>query len=713
MPLLPAIPQGLSPVDTSTPVTPAVKNIYRPAALARLTIRLEDFSNDDGQQAQQEGRPAKTASARAIAGAASLSALQAVRRASGESDPTLDAQVTVAKAKAARVASGKTAGTQAAPPGGAAMDANTIPISIVPQDLSVSLNGFRTADKVEFEAALVDLPIPPDLVRSMLVEIFMGTVAVDDFADPARWIQKVMHTPPAFRGYADEEALEVDEGRLSVRVTALSLEQRLMALKINPFTRERRIAKGGEPVTAYIQRLISTIPEFNGTYGAAIGVRMFPNVDASKVPFLDAKLFKRSLQTAASRAQAGGPVQGGPPPGTDPAQDPSNGQPAGVGFPTPAPNVADVAVWDLIVRAAELAGTIPVYDPSIVATDVDGTVQPLGANNILLIPPQNIKETPQDGVTIPGGPTDGFSRQITIGGTSPVRTQVRFLVWGSNIREMKIARKYGREKAPRVRLICHNPDAAAGHRVLTSVFPTTVRGTSVSAVGSAGGKGHAPIEEEVVRVVREIRRQDELDRIAAALYHSIGRREVVCTIETNELASYIDPTRPESHNENPDILTLRPGTPVRVVVARRIQDPASQDFVVNGLSELMDRRANPAFLRNALASNPAIAASPAARALIEKSIAKLETAFQSSRLTDWFYTRNVNIRWSPSDGWSASIELTNYVEARNSPANLSKQDQQINDSAKAIKPGNTKPDARGTAIESNLDQLLTRAGGGQ
>jgi hypothetical protein len=713
VPLLPAIPQGLSPVDTSTPVGGTAKNVYRPAAVLRLTIRLEDFSNDDGPQAQSEGRPAKTASARAIAGAASLRSLQAVRRASGEVDPALDAQVTVANKKAARFASGKTAATGAAPPGGSGLDEHAIRISVVPLDLTCNLNGFRTADKVEFQANLLDLPIPPDLVRSMLVEVFMNTVHVDDFADPARWVPKVSQTPPMFRGYAEEEALEVDEGKASVTVSALSLEQRLMSLKINPFTKERRIAKAGEPVTAYIQRLISTIPEFNGTFGDAMGVRMFPNVAADKIPRLDAKLFKRSLQSASSRAQAGGQVQGAPPPGTDPSADPSNGQPAGVGFPTPSPVVADVSVWDIITRAAELAGTIPVYDPSIVAREPDGTVSPLGANNILLIPPQNIKETPQDGITIPGGPVDGFERSLTLGGTSTIRTQVRFLVWGSNLREMKIARKYGREKAPRVRCICHNPDAPAGKRVLTSVFPTTLRGTSVSAVGSGSAKGHAPVEEEVVRVIREIRRQDELDRIAEALYHAIGRREVTCLIETNELASYVDPTRPETQNENPDLLTLRPGTPCRVVVARRVQDPASPDFVVNGLSELMDRRANPAFLRQALSSNPAVAGSPGARALIEKQLAKLEAAFQSSRLTDWFYTRNLTVRWNPNDGWSASIELSNYVEARNSPANLSKQDRQRNDTMKAIKPGATKPDARGAAIEANLDSLLTKSGGGQ
>ena len=54
----------------------------------------------------------------------------------------------------------------------------------------------------------------------------------------------------------------------------------------------------------------------------------------------------------------------------------------------------------------------------------------------------------------------------------------------------------------------------------------------------------------------------------------------------------------------------------------------------------------------------------------------------------------------------------NYIEARNSPANLSKQDRQRNDATKAIKPGATKPDARSAAIDANLESLITKAQGG-
>lgn len=714
---LTAVPKGLSPSDVGTPPRGGAQGTNRPGVALRLLVRLEDFTNDDGDQAQAEGTPAKSTSDKIIQAASDLAHLKAVRDASGEFDAQLDKEVVLSKARAARVRTGKTASTDAAAPANVPADASTIEIGAVPLDYTLDLNGFRTADKLDFEVDLANLPIPPDLVRSLFVEAFMDEVDVNDFGDPRRWIPRLYQSPPMFRGYADEESMTLDDSKLSISVSAQSLEQRLMTLKINPFTRARQIAKGGEPITHYIQKLISTIPEFNGTYGAAMGVRMFPNVKDSDIPHLDSKLFKRSLQSAASRAAAGGNVQGAPPAPVegepaDPAQDPSNGVPAGVGFPAMAPQVVDVSVWDIITRAAELAGVIPIYDPSIVATDTNGRPL-LGANNILLVPPQNLMETPQNGTTIPGGPVDGFSREVTIGGTSKIFTNVRLFVWGSNIKNAKWGRKYGRQAAPRVRVVCHNPDAKAGSRVLTAVFPKTLRGTTVSAKGttSAGSgvqKGHPPIQEEVVRIIREVRDQAALERYAVALYHSIGRQEVTCTIETNDLTSYSDPS---SGKTEPDVLRLRPGACCRVMVG--IQDPASPEMVVNGLSDLMSRRFNPAFLRKALMANPA---NPAVfggdqqqqTAKIEAVLSKLENTFASTRLTDWFYVKNVQHRWSPDDGWSATIELATFQEARNLPSNLAPEDKAQNDALKAVKPG-TKPDARQAAINANLDALLDKA----
>jgi hypothetical protein len=99
--VLPPIPQGVSSDGAGAPPAFAgAEKMHRPGVAIRLIVRLEDFSNDDGPDAQPEGKPAKTPGAKAISNLTSLQALQAVRRASGEFDANLDAQVQIAKKKA-------------------------------------------------------------------------------------------------------------------------------------------------------------------------------------------------------------------------------------------------------------------------------------------------------------------------------------------------------------------------------------------------------------------------------------------------------------------------------------------------------------------------------------------------------------------------------------------------------------------------------------
>src|ERR1700690_968561 len=73
------------------------KYVYRPATVPRLTIRPEDFTNDDGPQPRGGPPPAGPPASRAAADLAALQGLQAVRRASGVYDQQGDARVALAK----------------------------------------------------------------------------------------------------------------------------------------------------------------------------------------------------------------------------------------------------------------------------------------------------------------------------------------------------------------------------------------------------------------------------------------------------------------------------------------------------------------------------------------------------------------------------------------------------------------------------------------
>lgn len=703
-----------------------VKRVYYPSVVLRLLIRLEDFSNEDGASAAQESKPAvsPTVAAARLDQAAGQGA--DVGAALGEVDVEGEASARTAAARAAAPPTGK----DAAPPADAPRDDLSIELAVVPLECTVELNGFRIADKLTATFSLPDLPIAPDLVRAMLVEAYFGTSSSADFGDPERWIPNLLGTQaPVFRGYADVEDMEAGDD-FKISISARSMEARLMDAKIHPQTRERKIQRvdtyadpetgkivRGERVTRYLQRFVRTVPEFSGKGGDAIGVRIYPNFDPKLEPVLSAELFLRSIQTAQSRALAGGQVQGAPGPAVG-ATDPSSGTPT---IPA-ASSSGDMTAWDIFVRASELVGLIPIYDPSIIARDPVSGALVRGADNILLVPPQNLKETPQEGISIPGGPLDGFERELLLGGAGdPIRTQVRFLVWGHNLKRAKFSRKFGRVKAPAVRVTCYDPDGASGKRVLVSQYPKTARGTLASPSGTGRGslaKGHQPTTEVVTKTIRGIRSQKMLDQIAVSLYSAISRHEVTVAIETDEMASYIDPTRPETHNENPDLLRLRPGTPCRVTVARKVVDPAAGDLAVDALSTLLERRFDPAFLRKALLKGTAAAAIPAEqRARLDGALAKLESAFGRARLTDWFYTKVVNLRWTVDDGFSLSAELANYIEARNLPANLSAQDAARNDERKLVKPGSSRPrtaaaiaaEARKNAADENALDVLEQA----
>lgn len=712
MSLLPQIPTGAQVAERVGPV----KNLFRAAAVARLLVRIEDFTNRDGPLAIRESEPSKTLVQLATSAVTDERAQRAQRRAAGETDVLADAQANLAETAAARAQAAQgTASAGSAPPGGAAADDLSFQVEFVPQDWSLECNGFRIADKAEVTCMFSDLPIDPELIRSVLLELYVGTVAVQDFAHPDRWVPQILGTPPMFRGYVDPLDMDADESAMEIKLTADSIEKRLMDAKVNPLSKDRRIHAGGEKLTAFVRRFLGTIPEFNGTLGDAMGVVMFPNVDPSKEPILDAKMFNKSLQSAQSQVQGGGGrVQGAAPAPVAPGADVGDGAPALMPA-TPSPT-SELSVWDVITRACLLCGVMPVYDPTVVAIDAQGRRVPLGQNNLLLVPPQTVKQTPSGGLEIPGGPTDGFSRQMLLGGTSPIRSDVRFFVWGRNIKSMKKSRKFARQlRAPRVRVIGYNPDAPAGQRKLTAVFPDTKRATAVSAIGTGkpGKKGHVPIEEEVVRIVHGVRDQAQLQQIAVSLYHQIGHREISIIIETDEMSSFIDPTRPETQNENPDILRLRPGSPCRVTVGRSVTDP-SRGLLVNSLSQPFDSRFNAAFLRKALITDPGSGRflTPAGRQRLEDALSRLEDAYAKAALIDWYYCVAVRHKWSKESGYSVEIELANYVEARSGPANLSTQDKATNDQKKLHKAG-VKPDGRAAAIASNTDTVLSNIARGR
>lgn len=692
-------PPTSPPAAPSMALHPGVPRSFRPSAILRMRVRLEDFSNEDGPNVVGRKMPLQSPRLLAQADADKRFVAQADRRASGDVDLAADVET-----QEAQDALNNAAVTSASPaPENVSPDDLSVEFYIVPTSLTIELNGFRIADKLTAAFALHDLPIDPRVVRAILVEGWLCTVGLDDFADPGKWAPAVARAGfPMFRGYADMESLEVSDSDNQITLEAQSLEQQLMVAELDARSQAGHIPTGDEPITSFIKRIVSTVPGFSGAVGDAIAVRMFPNVDPDKEPRIGRKMLLRTMQSAQSQVAANGgvPVQAAPvdEPGEDPAATPGIGIPA-----VPKSTVEKMTVWDLVTRACEMSGAlIPIYDP---------TIDP---NAILLMPPQNLFETSdgtgQRAATSP--PHLQFSRSFHRPDGSTWQSSARIMVWGHNVKSMKIQRQLGRIKAPGVRIVSYNPDAAPKERRLEVFFPTKPRSTWVQAEGTgrkAGAKGHKPVEEIVTFVIHGVRDKDVLQQAAVSLYHSLSRKELSIAIETDDMASFVDPSLPESGNDNPDLLRLRPGMEMQVRVARNPGDDArDRGLVVNELSDLFRRQGDPQFLRGLLRGNRSSLISPAARDRLDQSLARLEAAYQSAKLTSSFYTKVVRHTFSNDEGYSCSMELINFVEARALPANVSTQDKKLNDQMKLVKPGEADRTAEQIMIDENFDAMMRR-----
>lgn len=692
----PPIPPASS-ADGGTRI-PGAPRQYRPTMVLQFQIRLEDFSNEDGPNAVGGKVPLKqprtSIQSEALPG---LEAAQAENRAAGRTDVALDVTVQQERDRATRAVDVP----QSAAPENVDPDDLVVKLYVVPTQIDIEANGFRIADKLNATVALNDLPIDPRIVRSVLVNGWITTVGVDDFADKARWVPKVIRAGnPMFRGYVDVHGIDVDETNNEIAIDAVSLEQQLMIAELDARSTIRQIKGGEEPLVDFVKRAISTVPGFSGAVGDVIGVELFPNFDKDKAPTVGKRLLLRTMQSAKSQAKGnGGNVEADDSSaGTDPGSVPGKGV-----AEIPKPTVAKSTVWDLITRACEMAaGLIPIYDPSI------------DPNAILLMAPQNLMETPTGGVKVSQvtDPRLRFNRQYTRPDGSTWESTARIMVYGGNIKSMKINRNFGRIKAPGVRVVSYNPDAPPKERRLEALFPITAKGSWVQSAGTGrkrGGKGHPPVNEIETYVIHGVRDLPVLKLIATSLYNSLARKEFTIAIETDDLSSWIDPANPESGNENPDLLRLRPGMAVQVKVARNTgNEKQDRGFVVNDLSDLFRRHGDPQFLRSMLSGNRSALISEGARVKLDQALGRIEEAYQRAKLQDFFYVRVVRFRLSWVEGFSCAMELINYLEARALPANLSPEDKAAQDVLKEVKQGDTAPDPGQRARDQAFPEFLKK-----
>lgn len=650
---------------------PTDRFLQRPATVLRIFCRLEEDEDALDEEAQSEDEPFAHSTVQMQRQLANLNQTLAEARVAGDSRAQAAAQKQI-RATQQQLAINRSG---QATPSGAAPDFFTLSnIVVVPVDANYELNGFRTADKLTATFPFKDLPLTSRIVRSCLVEAYAGPVPPTAFANPQDWRLPFDKTTIMFRGYVDEWKTEHKDDAATVRIEARSMEAILIDQKVNklaPIFQVGRIEDADDPkkvrilqselVTHYLNRFVSALPNANGALGGdQLTFKFDPR---GKEPSIDRKLFMKALQTAKSQNQAAGapPMQAAPPEPLPAAPvEPGTAEGTGVARVQQPHATADTSAWDIITMACELVGCIPVYDP---AEDPD---------RIIVRLPQTVYDDKAQGIS----PADGFSRTLVDPDTrQAVKTPFRLFVWGRNIKEMSTSRKLGRIKAPAVEVVSINNDAVPAKRVLRARFPDVKRATR------KGAKGQNKTNEVITKVVYGIRDLDQLRQIAVGLYHQTARHETSVRLSTDTFGSYQDPSL--QFDQDPDVLRLRPGSAVRVLVARYSQD-SDGGLNLTPLSDAFgqDEAQISNFLTDQFSLRSKDGGEPGHKEAMAQVAQAIAQAAGQQRSRNTYYVRTINHKFSKDAGWSAELEVVTFARVSADPATMSPVDKATNDKRK-------------------------------
>jgi hypothetical protein len=685
--------------------------VKRPGWFLRFYVRLEDFKNALDDDAKPEDQPFDPNGSN-IDQLSAAETRAAIGRAADAVVNAHSAQAQAQQQTQIKQLRRHEADLKTKPPKSAAGDKSkgddySIEFATVPLSLDIEDKGFRHAADLSAEFPFVDLPLDPRIVRECRVEAWIGTIPAADFATRDKWRLSPIQSDTTvlrFNGYIDLDEMTHSDSEGTVHIKARSFESVLIDGKINSMASAYRVKGSSEPLTVYVNRILSQYPPTGGKTGGD-AFRAYWYGDPTKEPSINRKTLVRSLQTAQSRNAAAGSTGGSTPtPQTDqesPQADPQgqNDTAAG-GSPAVTPGAVKedgISIWDLITQACELCGCIPMYRPSLPkntsasSTGVVTSIDP--ANCLLLVPPEAFFDDISHGTTIVGGARDGFKRTMTTSDGNSFNSDVRFMVWGHNIKSMKLSRKFSRSRPTAVEVRAYNPDASDTLRVMFSRFPPVNhkakkgKGTRHTKMTEKGGG-----KIDVVRtfILKGTRSQLALDQAAVSIYHQLCRSELSIELDTDELSSYFDPSASyqsnalvSADNLDPDLLRLCPGTPVHVAVARK-QDTGG--LVISSLSEFYDRQGQhtDAMVRQAAAR---WGYQPSDEKL-EQMIERIAKAYSTAKLPEVFYCRSVHLKFSAeTDFFSAKIELVSYLDAANAPAQISKEANELNEARRLHKTG--------------------------
>ena len=441
-------------------------------------------------------------------------------------------------------------------------------VGIVPLRASVDLPGYRQAGRFSIDVLYRDFPIEPDLIRTIGVEMHLGTVSPaawgignTDIAAPGSNSIGFGQSPRTSRvvtsgdegirnqllfGLVDKIETTFDAKGFMVHMEGRDLVGLLLDLYVQPTMLSK--LNVSQPINLVVQQIVNLVPMLQavgGNKGDAVQVvtqaNEWPN-GVIPAPGVAGDWTKVNLGVGGGATPDGGSGTAGFL--TCCAADRDHQQAEGVGRHHAAVRARRRRPVLRRQQAAHPPG-------SRALRSEQAGVQPAATDAIR---------------TVPAAPASQGS----------VRTSIRVMSFGRDILSLKKSRKLAGFKVPTVRVVSVDTSskqrgnakihrsAVAATRCRSSPSGVTAANATAAKRTSIAPSGAIAQTEPIVIPVPGIKSHARLlDAIAKSVYEEIGRGEVGGTCSTKDLASL------GGDNSDPDLLYLRPGDPVRFTIDNR------------------------------------------------------------------------------------------------------------------------------------------------
>jgi hypothetical protein len=492
----------------------------------------------------------------------------------------------------------------------------------VPIKANIELPGYRQAGQFSFDLPFRDLPIDPRTVRAAAVDVHLGAISDDDFAEgmvgPAvdGWRPSILRTRTADNepnpdtllmvGTVDEWNVQHDDSSSIVSIKGRDMRGILLD---TPLTNDPKLAASimeGLDLSLPIDTLIGTLLAVNPLFSdfvIRVNPAEWPN---GIIPAVGATATVPRHRQGARGRRTGGRA-------------------------TPPSAGGTVNFWDMIVRLCYLVAAVPYFQ------GLDLRIRPQRT-----IYDQQDAGNPMNPAPFAGGAVRAHDVEAGTPITPPLA--YRRLAYGRDVKSISFDRKMAGLAKPQTvvaRSIDSNSDSRGDRRMLEGRWPpkddTAARRQTASATKPDTQESILPLFFPGTNSV------ERLTELAHGAYEEIARREIGGQCSTKNLASF------GGDNTDPDLLRLKPGDGVEFLV-----DTTNMTIQTPLISALTDH------LRNGFEEQVALIAAR----IGDENLARVIVATSRGAIQEipaFFRVQNVKFTWSCDAGIGIDFDFQNYV----------------------------------------------------